>query len=106
MSAEQWKSKPEKGNDLLIRLMVFLSLSLGRRLSRVVLFAIVFFYMLVAKKEVAYSRYYLAKVLNKKPRWLDVYRHFLSFSSVLHDRVYWLSGHHEVFSILLSVLKH
>lgn len=98
MNTSQWKSKSEKGHSLLMRLMVFLSLALGRRFSRVVLFVIVLFYTLIAKKEVSYSRYYLSKVLNRKPTWIDIYRHFLSFASVLHDRIYWLSNRNDIFS--------
>lgn len=98
MNVDQWKLKSEKGHALLIRLMVFLSLFLGRRFSRVVLSGIVVFYLLAARKEVDYSRYYLTKVLNSKPTWVDAYRHFFSFASVLHDRIYWLSRRYDAFS--------
>ena len=45
------------------------------------------------------SRHYLHRVLERPPGWLDLYRQFLYFASVTHDRLYLLAGRFDHFQI-------
>ena len=83
----------------MLRIMTWLSLRFGRRLSRVVLHAITLYYLLFAPVACRHSRAYLARALGRKPAIRDVYRHVLSFASTIHDRVFLLNGRYDIFDV-------
>ena len=82
-----------------LRFMVWLSLFLGRRLSRVVLYPIAAYFVVFAPKAKRASKAYLSRALGRTARLPDGCRHVLTFASVVHDRVYWLRGRHDLFEI-------
>ncbi len=85
-----------------MRLMRWLSLTLGRTLSRSVLYPIAAYFVLFAPAAKRASKQYLSRAM-KRQAWLaDGYRHVLSFASVVHDRVYWLSDRHDLFDIQIT----
>ncbi len=95
----EWVRNPERGNMLVLRIMTWISLRLGRRVARVLLHGIVFYFLLFAPASRRASRDYLARVLPHPVRWRDSYRHFLAFASVIHDRVYLLNQRFDLFDI-------
>jgi predicted LPLAT superfamily acyltransferase len=97
-----WKHQAEQSNVLIIRFMVWLSLLLGRKLTRPIVYGIAAFYFVFAPRARLISRSYLRQVLQVEPKVLDVYRHFLSFSSVIHDRIYFLRNRFELFDIRVN----
>ena len=82
-----------------LRFMVWLSLFLGRRLSRLVLYPIAAYFVVFAPKAKRASQAYLRRALGRTARLPDGFRHVLTFASVVHDRVYWLRGRHDLFEI-------
>ena len=52
--------------------------------------------------ERAASRAYLARILGASPGWLDVYRHFLCFSTVTLDRLYLMADRFSRFDVRTS----
>lgn len=98
----EWLRRKERGNVFWLRVMRWLSLILGRRLSRIVLYGIALYFVLAASAARKASQIYLAKALGRPATWLDVYRHFLTFSSTTHDRVYLLNDRHDLFDIRIS----
>lgn len=98
-SSPIWKDRPEKGNPFLIGLLARASLLFGRRLTRPVIYCIAFFYVCFAQTARHASRAYLSRVLNRPPNSLEIYKHFLYFSSVTHDRLYFLAGGFDSFEI-------
>jgi predicted LPLAT superfamily acyltransferase len=48
------------------------------------------------------SKDYLRRALGRPLTVRDSYRHVLSFASVIHDRVYWLSGRMHLFQVQVS----
>ncbi len=95
----QWMRNKERGSMFGLRLMRWLSLTLGRRLSRIVVFGIALYFVLAASSARTAARTYLARCLGKPATWLDLYRHFLTFASTIHDRVYLLNDRHDLFNI-------
>ncbi|TCJ15777.1 acyl-CoA synthetase [Parasulfuritortus cantonensis] len=95
----EWLRRKERGSAFWIRVMRWLSLTLGRRLSRLVLYAIAFYFTLAASAARTASRAYLTRVLQRPVRWLDLYRHVLAFSSTVHDRIYLLNDRYDLFDI-------
>lgn len=97
--APEWMRRKERGNAFWLRVMRWLSLTLGRRLSRSVVYGIALYFLLAAPAARLASRAYLARCLKRPVTWRDLYRHFLAFSSTIHDRIYLINDKHDIFSI-------
>jgi predicted LPLAT superfamily acyltransferase len=98
-TADDWSRTPERSNMLMLRVMTWISLRLGRRAARVVLHGIAAYFLLFAPASRAASADYLARVLNRPARWTDIYRHFFCFASTIHDRIYLLNQRFDLFDI-------
>lgn len=95
----EWRQQKEKSNLLILRLMVWISLTFGRRISRLVLYGIAAYYVLCAPKARHFSRAYLHRALGRWAEWSDGFRHVLSFASTIHDRIYLLNDRFDLFDI-------
>ena len=99
----EWRQRPERSNMFWLRVMTWISLTLGRATGRVVLYGIAAYFLAFAPAARRMSRHYLQRVL-KLPSaaavdWKHLFRHFLSFASVIHDRVYLVNDRFELFDI-------
>jgi predicted LPLAT superfamily acyltransferase len=97
--AAAWLRNPERSNMLMLRMMSWISLRLGRTVGRVVLRLIAGYFVMFAPASRAASRDYLDRVLQRRVRWLDIYRHFFCFASTIHDRIYLLNQRFDLFEI-------
>lgn len=82
---------------LMLRLMTWISLRLGRRAGRVVLHLIASYFLLFAPASRHASSNYLRRALGRPPRWRDLYRHFFTFAATIHDRIYLVNRRFELF---------
>jgi predicted LPLAT superfamily acyltransferase len=88
-----WVARSERSNVPTMRLIVWIALHLGRPVARALLAPIAAYFLLFSARATrAASRKYLAKVLGHAPGLTDLYRHYHTFSSVILDRVFFLSG--------------
>ena len=94
-----WTAHPERGSLWLLRLMRWIALTAGRRLSRAVLHPITLYYLLAAGDARRQSLRYLSRALGRPARWADAYRHIHHFAATLLDRVYFLQGRFEPFDV-------
>ena len=99
VASAEWATRPERSSMAVLRFMVWLSLFLGRRISRLVLYPIAAYFVVFAPKAKRASKAYLSRSLVRTSRLPDGCRHVLTFASVVHDRVYWLRGRHDLFAI-------
>ncbi|MHB8551072.1 MAG: LpxL/LpxP family acyltransferase [Acidiferrobacterales bacterium] len=95
----EWLQRKERGNTFWLSVMCRLSLLLGRRLSRCVVFGIALYFLLAVKPARRASRAYLKRALQRPAGWLDLYRHILTFSTTIHDRIYLLNNRYDLFDI-------
>lgn len=95
----EWMLRKERGNQFLLRTMTILSLGLGRRVSRTLVYAIALYFLLASPAARKSSGRYLQMILGRQAGWSDLYRHFLYFASTIHDRVYLVNDRHENFQI-------
>jgi predicted LPLAT superfamily acyltransferase len=79
--------------------MVWISLTLGRSIGRLVLYGIATYYVLFSPKARRASRKYLARALNRWAQWSDGFRHVFYFASTIHDRIYLLNDRFDLFDI-------
>ncbi len=96
-----WMRNPERSNMLMLRIMSWISLRLGRSAGRIVLHLIAGYFLLFAPASRAASRQYLRRVLPQPVRWRDMYRHFFWFASTIHDRIYLLNHRFDLYEIEL-----
>ncbi len=94
-----WMRRRERSSLAILKLMVMISLTFGRRAGRWVLHGIAAYFCLFAPRARAASRAYLTRVLQRPARWADIYRHVFTFASTVHDRVYLLNDQFDLFDI-------
>lgn len=90
--AEAWTARTERSHRLLVQAMAWVARRLGRGAARALLHPIVAYFMLTAPAARRASRAYLRRVLGRRPRWHDSYRHMYVFATVLLDRMYFLNA--------------
>ena len=97
-----WTRQQERSNLAILRLMVWISLTFGRAIGRLVLHGIAAYYVVFAPRARRASRDYLHRALNRWAEWSDGYRHVFSFASTIHDRIYLLNDRFDLFDIEVS----
>lgn len=97
--AAGWRRQSERSNLSVLRLMVWISLRLGRPAGRLFLHAAVAYFLAFSPRGRRASGDYLARVFGRPPRLGERYRHLLAFASAIHDRVYLLNDRFDLFDI-------
>ena len=100
--AAEWVNARERGSTWLLRIMAFLSMRLGRRASRAVLYAIAGYFFLFAPGARRNSLRYLRRALGRNPTAGDRFRQILTFATTIHDRVYLIKERFDVLNITLE----
>lgn len=95
----EWVTRPERSNMLALRFIVWVALTLGRRVARLFLYPICLYFLLFAGEARAASKKYLRKVLGREPRISDGLRHIHTFASTILDRVFLLNGCFDKFDV-------
>lgn len=95
----EWAQRPERSNRTMLRVISWISLHLGRAPARFVLAGISLYFLAFSPAAKAASRTYLRRALGREPRLADLYRHFHSFASTIHDRIFLLNGRYDLFEI-------
>jgi len=97
-----WAHTPERSNRLMLRVMTWISLRLGRQASRSVLHLITVYFLLFAPDSRRASRDYLSRALDRPVGWRDLYRHFFTFAATIHDRIYLINQRFDLFDFEVS----
>ncbi len=100
--AAEWVRRRERGSLVLLKVMAFLSLRLGRRLSRIILYGIAVYFFLFAPSARRHSQHYLRLALRRRPTIRDRFLHILSFATTIHDRVYLINDRDDLFNITVE----
>ena len=98
----EWVARRERGSELAMRLLTWLTLALGRRAGRLLLYPIALYFVAFAGRARRASREYLRRVLGRRVSLLDVLRHYHCFASTLHDRLYLASGKLDEFEVAVE----
>lgn len=93
----EWAHVPERSNMPMLRLMVWISMCLGRRAGRAVLHLIAGYFLVFAPSCRRASAKYLRRALGHPPGWAERYRHFYTFAATIHDRIYLVKRHFDLF---------
>lgn len=85
-----------------MRLLLWLTLKLGRSVARALLYPICAYFVLFSPRARRASAEYLRRALGRRPGLGDVFRHYHAFASTIHDRSYLLAGKFSYFDVTLS----
>lgn len=96
---KEWLDQSERGSLLAMRVFAWLALKLGRNVGRLFLLPICVYFITFSGPARRASHDYLRRVLPHAPRWRDMVRHYHTFASTIHDRLYLLTGRHEYFDV-------
>jgi predicted LPLAT superfamily acyltransferase len=94
-----WRHQQERSSLAVLKLMVWISLHLGRSVGRGVLVGIALYFLAFAPRARSASRAYLTQALGRPVGWLDQYQHFHAFASTIHDRIYLLNDRFDLYDI-------
>ena len=82
-----------------MKLIVFLAITFGRRVGRMLLYPVCFYFYLFAPQCRRASKIYLSLVFDRRPSWVQICRHLFYFASTLLDRAFLMAGHQHYFLI-------
>lgn len=95
----RWTEQKERGSGVMLWLLVWLAVRLGRRLIRWLLYPITAYFILTGHAARKASHDYLARIFGSEPGWRELFRHFYAFAVVASDRIFLLSGRMGGFQI-------
>ena len=102
---KQWQKRPEAGSRFALWLWKTLAFKIGRPLTMLITFFAAVYFLIRRGPERAASRDYLRRVLGRRPTLLDVFRHFLCFSTVTADRVFLMADRFSRFDVKIFGLE-
>jgi predicted LPLAT superfamily acyltransferase len=109
----QWLAQAERSNIFALRILVWITTVLGRRVGQWLLYPICFYFILFSVKARRASKQYLARALGRPAGWRDVFQHYRTFATVALDRVFLLNDRFDLFDIqsyghepLLDLVDH
>ncbi len=94
-----WAAQAERGNLLALKVIAWIALHLGRRVSRWILLPIVAYFYISAPKARRASKAFLSRIPGQAHGSLAVFKHLYAFAAVTLDRVYFLNGRMDLFDV-------
>lgn len=98
-AASEWSRRPERGSPTIVRFMAGLSLAIGRGPSRVLLRFIALYFFATGGTARRNVRAFLARARGRKPTLREQHAVFFTFSSTIHDRIFFLDRRFDLFRI-------
>ena len=99
LHARGWAALPERGTPAMLRLIGWIALRIGRRVARLMLYPITFYFLISASAARRVSHDYLMRIRGRPAGWWHVFRHFHCFAATILDRLYLLKGEFERFNV-------
>jgi len=94
-----WNRHAERGTSLMLHLIRWIAMYLGRPPARLILYPITIYFLLFAPAARRASRDFLQRALAQPVHWWHVARHIHYFSATILDRVFLLTGKHDCLDI-------
>ncbi len=94
-----WKNSTERSNKLMLSLLMWTALNLGRPIVKLILYPTALYFVLFAPSAKAASKDYLTRILGQPPTWRQIWKHFYTFAQVSVDRFYFLAKKTQHFTI-------
>ncbi len=98
-AAAEWTRRPERGSLPVVRFMARLSIAIGRGPSRLLLPFIALYFLATGGSAGRHTAAFLERVLGRRPTVWEQFGLFLKFSGTIHDRIYFLRDHFDLFDV-------
>ncbi len=98
-SASKWVTEPERGSALALRVMIALSLGLGRTVASGLLYGIAAYFFLFAPAARQHARVYLRRALGREPTARDRFRQLFAFAATILDRLYLVKERYDLLEV-------
>lgn len=95
----RWLRQSERGSRVLVVLIGWITLHVGRWAARPFLYPITLYFLVTARDQRIASRRFLTRALQRQAGWWDVARHFHRFAATILDRPHFVSGDHRQFDL-------
>lgn len=95
----RWARQSERGSRVLVVLIGWITLHVGRWAARPLLYPITLYFLATAREQRVASREFLTRALNRRAGWFDVARHFHRFACTILDRPHFVSGDYRRFDL-------
>ncbi len=105
-SRKNWATQGERGNMLALRVIAWIALHLGRRVSRWVLVPVVGYFYLSSPQARSASARFLLRIPGHGHGAVAVFRHLYAFAAVTLDRIYFLNGRLDLFDVKVEDLDN
>jgi predicted LPLAT superfamily acyltransferase len=102
---QAWLELPERSNLFWLNTINWISLRVGRWLSRLLLYPITAYFVVFSHRSRTASRDYLRRVLGRDCGWAEVFRHYHTFGCTLLDRIYIFAGQDQCLDIRMHGLE-
>lgn len=99
---QDWAAQGERGNMLALKIIAWIALHLGRRISRWLLVPVVAYFFVSSPGARRASAEFLARIPHHAQGRLAVFRHFYAFAAVTLDRIYFLNGRLNLFKVAVE----
>lgn len=94
-----WVANPERSTLPALRCIVWIALTLGRPIARLLLYPICLYFLIFSSAARAASKKYLRKVLARESSLKQQFRHYHTFAATLLDRVFLFNGQYARFDV-------
>jgi predicted LPLAT superfamily acyltransferase len=101
-ASANWAQQGERGNMLALKLIAWIALHLGRRISRWVLVPVVAYFYVSSPQARRGSRQFLSHIPSQSHGFAAVFRHLYTFAAVTLDRIYFLNGRLDLFEVQIK----
>lgn len=102
MDKKNWSAQGERGNIFALKLIAWIAMHFGRRLSRLILIPTVGYFFLSSPLARRASKKFLSKIPGQASGPIAVFRHLYVFAAVTLDRIYLLNGRLDMFDIQIQ----
>jgi predicted LPLAT superfamily acyltransferase len=102
----QWQHLPERSNEFWIQCIIAITRRLGRSVSRVLLYPISLYFLIINNRTRSASCKFFRHALGREPGFRDYFRQYHTFACSLLDRLAILTEKDEGITIHLEGLEH
>lgn len=103
--SQDWNRQAERGSPVMLHLIRWIAMHLGRPTARLILYPITLYFLLFAPAARRASRDFLQRALPQPVHWWHVAKHIHHFSATILDRVFLLTGKYASLDIRTHKLE-
>ena len=102
--SKHWLKQKERGSPFLVHFILWVALKMGRKVARILLYPITFYFLVAAPIQRRASRDFFSRLWKRRATYTDGAKHIFCFASTILDRVFLISDRSHEFNIQIHGL--